>query len=754
MPRKLLSRAQSSIKPKERKAAIEESAGRQTKAEPEGRCPSCRHELPEGSTFCPSCGAHLASHEPSKKESRRKRKKRAEVEAKRIGGTAALSCANELAGFELMYRSGLCESAKGVFSFTLEFSDISYEHERKDVKDDIFCKLCELHSIFGPGTVYQMNLLNLPNARYDAERYLPEEGADAKWASAYNDLLEERQKKGRVEFERRNLLTIAVTASDDEEAKRKLGSMAESATLALSRMRSKARRLDGTERMRLMHTLLRGPGEPYTFEWSKLEGTGLRAADFVAPSWAAYGPNDRSMRAALTLPGRYVRTYHIKDFGSDLSDRAIRSIRSLPIPMNISLLFRPQVTSKVVRAIRENMNSIQAEMLDISQSVAKAGGDPTRMPPSLEERESDTLELLDHIRDDDQQVSWYQGLITVFAEDEERMAVYDQLLSDEMGKWTIDLTQMPTQQESALPSSLPLATPRLDSRYRSLTTAECATMVPYQSQNIHDDPKTSYMLGQDTVSGDAILVDPDKTKSPHMWLFGMTGGGKGMTMKSFLSYSIFQHPRTAVSEADGSPVCADARCPEWHIIDFHREYVELTEEFGGTVGHFGPGLDGCLNPMDMGSISGKLTAKNVMENADFFLALMGSVLGRELNHTEKTIIDRAIHASFKPHLGKASRPTLEKLHKALLAETGEGASEVAQQLACQLELYVKGSLSSFNGRSNFKTSTYLNCYDFAECGTQMQTLALLSALQHVRNRAFANHRAGRATHLVLSLIHI
>lgn len=231
MPRKLLSRAQSSIKPKERKAAIEESAGRQTKAEPEGRCPSCRHELPEGSTFCPSCGAHLASHEPSKKESRRKRKKRAEVEAKRIGGTAALSCANELAGFELMYRSGLCESAKGVFSFTLEFSDISYEHERKDVKDDIFCKLCELHSIFGPGTVYQMNLLNLPNARYDAERYLPEEGADAKWASAYNDLLEERQKKGRVEFERRNLLTIAVTASDDEEAKRKLGSMAESATL-------------------------------------------------------------------------------------------------------------------------------------------------------------------------------------------------------------------------------------------------------------------------------------------------------------------------------------------------------------------------------------------------------------------------------------------------------------------------------------------------------------------------------------------
>ena len=91
MPRKLLSRAQSSIKPKERKAAIEESAGRQTKAEPEGRCPSCRHELPEGSTFCPSCGAHLASHEPSKKESRRKRKKRAEVEAKRIGGTAALS---------------------------------------------------------------------------------------------------------------------------------------------------------------------------------------------------------------------------------------------------------------------------------------------------------------------------------------------------------------------------------------------------------------------------------------------------------------------------------------------------------------------------------------------------------------------------------------------------------------------------------------------------------------------------------------
>lgn len=709
-------------------------------------CRKCGRALPEGAAFCPGCGASAKAAEKQCAKPKKQGKRRVKREVERIAGERAAMCSNDLVGFKHLFESGMAETTEGRFCVTMEFGDINYENERKDVKDDIFDGYAALHNSFREGGCYQINLLSLPARTAQAERFLPEVGANRDEAQAYNDIIEERQREGRTEFTRRNLITVAVDAPDDEAAAAQLAALRESVQARFERLHVRCDQLRGMEKMGVMHALLRGADEPMCFDYERLRRTRRRRArDFVAPSWAVYPEDERTLRRYLMMPGRCVKTYLIRDFGSDLSDRAIRAIRSLPIAMNISLLYLPQPRGKVTTRIRQNIDVVQAEMYDYASGVAKAGGDITILPPALENKEAEGRELLEFVKDDNQNVSWFQGLITVFASTPAELERYHAMLMDEKSTWTIDLIELPLKQEPAFTGALPLATPRLMRNFRSLTSAEAATMIPFSSQIISDDPKRSLMLGVDRVSNDSILIDLDKLKSPHGWIFGMTGAGKGMTVNSIVTYSLGQHPRTEVDPNTGEATCPDPACPQWHIFDFHGEYVDLARRYGAAVSSFGPGHESCINPMGMADAAGELTVPDVRANTDFFLALFESMMDRVLSQREKSLLDRCLGTVYAPHVGQGTRPTLRDLYTVLRDEEGP----VAAELADSLEMYAEGSMDSFAGQTNIPVSPYLNLYVMSDLGQTMQTLGMMSALQHVRQCTFANYRAGKPTYLLV-----
>ena len=739
---------------KGRNASTDDDAA---KAQVEPICRKCKKPIPAGAAFCPACGTPAPDPE---REAAVKPGKAAKKDAVRVLGKEAdiAKSTNDLAGFKLLFSDGVAETEDGVFSKTLSFGDISYEHEREDVKEDIFEKWCAVHAAFPPGTCYQLNLLNVPVKRRDVERYLPEAGACADIARAYNDIIAERQRLGRTDFERSNYISFAVTAEDNASAARKLDTLSEAVRVAFSRLDVKCDDLDGLERARLIKTMLCGPDEPFFLDYERLKSTRKEhVRDYVVPAWSAYSAKEKLRRRKLDLPGRVVKSFLIKDFGNDLSDRALRSIRALPIPMNISLLFQPQPNGETVKRILHNIDVVQAEIIDYSRSIAKSGGDPTLTPPALENREASQREQLDFIQEHDQTVSWFQGVITVWADDDDQLDVYTEMIMGERGNWTIDIVELPMNQEPALTGALPLATPLLLDRFRSLSTAEGAALIPFVSQSIHDDPKRSYMIGVDRVSGEAILVNPDNQKSPHAWLFGVTGGGKSMQMNSMLSYSLLQYPMTDFDAVSGKYRCDDPHAPQWHIFDFHAEYVDLVDRYGGVNSYFGPGHDSCLNPMDMTDSMGDLSQKAIAENADFFLALTESIMDRKLSLEEKNVIDSCNRAVYAPFVGKSGRPTLKDLHQALLKEStrtrknGEKAAtaDIAQHMAGSFELFVEGSMNSFAGQTNVEEHPLLNNYVMSELGSTMQTLAMMSAIQRVRKCAFANYRIGKPTYVVI-----
>ncbi len=501
---------------------------------PELRAPAAGGRV----VLAPACGVSLAR--AAKKGKRLpKGKRRVKREIERMAGEQCAQCTNDLVGFRHLFESGITETTAGKFCVTLEFGDIAYENERKDVKDAIFDKYEDLHPSFKEGSCFQINLMNLPAKTAKVDRFLPETGANREEARAYNDIIEERQKEGRTEFSCRNLVTVCV-----DDIRRRIGGFP---------ARCGAREPDGPLRAPARQVLavaengedggdaraLRGPEEPMCFDYRA-------AAAHQAPPCAR-------LRGPLVggLPGIGADAQALPHAAGPLrEDLPHPRLRLEPVgprhPLD-PLASHPDEHIASLRAAADG----QGLHAHPPEHRRGAGGD-LRLPEGhrqvgrrhhhpaarLENREAEGRELLEFVQENDQSVSWFQGLITVFATTPDEADRYDRILMDEKSTWAIDIIELPLKQEAAFTSALPLATTHLPKNFRSLTSAEAATMIPFSSQNITDDPKRSLNARRRPRVERRHPNRPDKLKSPHGWIFGMTGAGKGMTVNSIITYAL------------------------------------------------------------------------------------------------------------------------------------------------------------------------------------------------------------------------
>lgn len=712
---------------------------------PEGTraCPHCGTALASGAAYCSGCG-HAAPEpgESAEVVRRAASKKGAKAAAERAGAPLA-RCTNDLVAFDNMLENGLAVDGRGRWSRTLEFGDTAYDQERREQRDDIYDKMSHLHAAFPAGVVYQINLLNLPETRSSQARraqLLPTSGAEDEMAAWYNRLIERKQAEGRTEIRRVNLLTFSVAAPDAAAAENALSTMRDGARAQLDRMQVASRALDGEERLRIFHDLMRGPEAPFAFSFDA-EGAGRLARAAVAPDWAVYPEGDMFLRRTLVTPGFLVKTLVVRNFGAELSDGAIKRIRQLPVPMNISLCFEPQPKGEMISRAQHNINVCQGELADIQVRNSRAGIDATLVPPALEDREADGKELRDFLIEDDQQVSWFQGLITIYAKSPAEMRRFTSMVLDEAQVYSLDVRQVAMHQEELWKSAQPAADTWAPRWRRSLTTSEAAIMMPWTAETVFHDPRNSYFFVQHGGTLAPLFVAPRELKSPHMMIFGITGSGKGMLVNTILGHIAASWPRTAEDEATGYLRSEDARAPQVIVFDQHGEYRPLAEKVGAPVYEFCPGGRWRLNPFDLGCATGELTMAEVHKNADFFRSLAQDVMEGALLKKHQSIIDTCLQEIYEPHVGKTTRPTLSDFQRALEGQREDAAAEIA----LAFRSYSEGLMNAFDGQTNVVDAPHMTFYDCSQLGTSLQTLAMLSAMQHVRNITFKNYRAGRPT---------
>ena len=630
-------------------------------------------------------------------------------------------------GYDAMYKNGIAQVEEGLFSQTVEFSDISYQSARRDAQENIFSVLSSLYNYFNADTSVQLSIANTPipaNVIGSKRFFRHVADVDDGLVDEYNRILNDKLREGVSNLERHRYLTYMVGADDVDAAMPKLARIRADVCQTLARIRCDARPIDGEERLRAMDSIVR-PKKRFEFSWDKLSRfRGLRTKNLIAPNLMDFAPEGRA--DCFESDGVFGSVLAIRDFGSMLEDYYLANIIDLPIPLVVTLHIHPIAQSDALAMVKRQLDWMDKEIIDEQMAAVKKGYDYSILPPELRYSKEEAEELLDFLRNKNERLFVYTGLVYTYADSlEELDRQVEQVVSVAQGN-SLGIVGLDYRQKHALNSMLPLGRNHVNVS-RHLTTGQIAMQMPFASQELNQEGGGYY--GQSKQSGNLVICNRKRLASPMGFVCGKPGSGKSFSVKREILNTVLAFPEDEVV-----------------IFDPAGEYSTLVGSCNGQNIRLAPDSDTSMNPFDLTDVEGKADAAQMAFKIDAFLALSSAMMaeGAEgLPEADKSIITRCVEAAYAQAGDRI--PTLEDFYRVLV----EQPEREARDIALRYERFVKGALSFFNRQSNVAFKNRVTNVDLHDLSSNMRVFGMLTALEAVRNRMYENFERGVTTWLYI-----
>ncbi len=630
-------------------------------------------------------------------------------------------------GYDAMYKNGIAQVEEGLFSQTVEFSDISYQSARRDAQENIFSVLSSLYNYFNADTSVQLSIANtpIPADVIGSKRFFRHAAdVDDGLVDEYNRILNDKLREGVSNLERHRYLTYMVGADDVDAATPKLARIRADVCQTLARIRCDARPIDGEERLRAMDSIVR-PKKRFEFSWDKLsQFRGLRTKNLIAPNLMDFAPEGRA--DCFESDGVFGSVLAIRDFGSMLEDYYLANIIDLPIPLVVTLHIQPIAQSDALAMVKRQLDWMDKEIIDEQMAAVKKGYDYSILPPELRYSKEEAEELLDFLRNKNERLYVYTGLVYTYADSlEELDRQVEQVVSVAQGN-SLGIVGLDYRQKHALNSMLPLGRNHVNVS-RHLTTGQIAMQMPFASQELNQEGGGYY--GQSKQSGNLVICNRKRLASPMGFVCGKPGSGKSFSVKREILNTVLAFPEDEVV-----------------IFDPAGEYSTLVGSCNGQNIRLAPDSDTSMNPFDLTDVEGKADAAQMAFKIDAFLALSSAMMaeGAEgLPEADKSIITRCVEAAYAQAGDRI--PTLEDFYRVLV----EQPEREARDIALRYERFVKGALSFFNRQSNVAFKNRVTNVDLHDLSSNMRVFGMLTALEAVRNRMYENFERGVTTWLYI-----
>ena len=627
-------------------------------------------------------------------------------------------------GYNAMYIDGICEVEEGLFSETIAFSDTSYQSTRDDIQKGIFSSMCRLYDQFGADTLIQMSVINtpIPSSEIGSRQFfdpMKQDSANASEdAALFNEILNQKLRQGVSNIRRDRYITFSVEAENVNEALPKLARIETETQRILSTVNSPSRVLNGTERLKVIHSQL-SPMQPFYFDYRKDVGgySGMTTKDAIAPNCLDFKPE--GYIDCFKSDGMWCQVLSMSHFGSELSDKALSDIVSLPIPLNATWFAQPVDKATAISFLRRRCAEIDMEVIEEQRTAVSKGYDYSIIPYELRHSKEEAEDLLDHMQNKNQRMYKFTGLFYTFASTKEELDNQALKIIATARQHSLEVELLSYRQPEGLNSILPLGHNHIDVT-RRFTTAQTAILMPFATQELNDEGGTYY--GQNQQSSNLVLCDRKKLTSPMGFVCGKTGSGKGMFVKQEMTGTILKNPTDEI-----------------FVIDRAGEYTEIVRRYGGSVFDFAVNSGTYLNPLDTTTNDHMSKIEQVAFKVDAVLAQAGASAaeaGNNLSEAEQSIIQRCVEEAFKQAelRGDGQPPLLQDFYDILKKQPEPDA----QIIALRYERFVKGTMSFFNHHSNVSFDNRIIDFNLKELPDNMLVFALINVCEAVRNRMYQN----------------
>lgn len=636
--------------------------------------------------------------------------------------------------YKHIFPDGICHVGNKLYTKTLQFGDINYQIAQNEDKTAIFESWCDFLNYFDSTIKFQLTFLNTTANAKDYEKSIfiaPQADDFDSIRTEYTEMLHNQLSRGNNGLVKTKYLTFAIEADNIKIAKPRLERIENDLWNAFKRLGVQLTSFDGRERLRLMHNILRmGGNDPFAFEWKWLAPSGLSTKDFIALSSFEF-----KEKGTFRTGDKYGAMSFLQILAPELNDRVLSDFLEMESNLIVTMHIQSVDQMKAIKTIKRKITDLDKMKIEEQKKAVRSGYDMDIIPSDLATYGGEAKKLLADLQSRNERMFLMTFLVLNTADSKKEL---DNILLQASGianKHNCTLIRLDYQQEQGVMSSLPLGKCLIPIQ-RSLTTSSTAIFVPFTTQELFQSGGEALYYGLNALSSNLIMVDRKQLKNPNGLILGTPGSGKSFFAKREIT-NVF------LITTDDIIVC-----------DPEGEYFSLVQRLKGQVIKISPTSSQYINPMDI-NLNYSEDDSPLALKSDFILSLCELIVGGKegLTPVEKSIIDRCVTLVYAEYLADpdpAKMPILGDLYDAL----GRQEEKEAKHIRSALEIYVTGSLSVFNHRTNVDITNRTVCYDIKELGKQLKKLGMLVVQDQVWNRVTVNRAEKRSTRYYMDEFHL
>lgn len=633
-----------------------------------------------------------------------------------------------------IFPDGVCHVGDNLYTKTLQFGDINYQIAQNEDKTAIFESWCDFLNYFDSTIKFQLTFLNTTANTKDYEKSVfiaPQADDFDSIRTEYTEMLHSQLSRGNNGLVKTKYLTFGIEADNIRIAKPRLERIENDLWNAFKRLGVQLTSLDGKQRLKLMHNILRMNGnDPFSFEWNWLAPSGLSTKDFIAPSSFEF-----KEKGTFRTGDKYGAVSFLQILAPELNDRVLSDFLEMESNLIVTMHIQSVDQMKAIKTIKRKITDLDRMKIEEQKKAVRSGYDMDIIPSDLATYGGEAKKLLADLQSRNERMFLITFLVLNTADSKKEL---DNILLQASGianKHNCTLIRLDYQQEQGFMTSLPLGKAFVPIQ-RSLTTSSTAIFIPFTTQELFQSDSEALYYGLNALSSNLIMVDRKQLKNPNGLILGTPGSGKSFAAKREIT-NVF------LITTDDIIVC-----------DPEGEYFSIVQRLKGQVIKISPTSSQYINPMDI-NLNYSEDDSPLALKSDFILSLCELIVGGKegLTPVEKSIIDRCVTLVYAEYLAApnpAKMPILGDLYDAL----GRQEEKEAKHIRSALEIYVTGSLSVFNHRTNVDITNRIVCYDIKELGKQLKKLGMLIVQDQVWNRVTINRAEKRSTRYYMDEFHL